>query len=448
MYINKKNKGKDQIDLFQKTKDYPISVKMRPEKLEDLLGQEHLTSKDSLLYRAIKSDKICSLILFGPPGCGKTALAHIISKETNSFFTKLNAVTDGLTEIRNVVETAKTNWNLNGKKTIVFIDEIHRLNKIQQDALLPYVEDGDIILIGATTHNPFFSVIPALISRSLIFELKSLNEDDLKKLLLKAIKDKVKGFGNLKIKIDEDAIEYLVKFSNGDARRLLNALEIGVLTSQLDNDNSIKFTLETAKQSIQKRAIVYDKDEDNHYDTISAFIKSLRGSDPDAAVYWLAKMIYSGEDPLFIARRMVIFASEDIGNADPLALVIANSTLQSIEKIGMPEGRIILSHAATYLACAPKSNSSYLAIENALNDIKSEKTQDIPNHLKNATFEGEKQFGKHMGYKYPHSFGGYVEQEYMPKKKKYYEPKEIGFEKKIKERIEKLKNMEENIVND
>lgn len=415
---------------------------MRPEKLEDLLGQEHITDKDSLLARAIRSDKLFSVILFGPPGCGKTALAHIISMETGAHFEKMNAVTAGVPEIRKLVAEAKHRWDINAKRTIAFIDEIHRFNKAQQDALLPDVEDGTIILIGATTHNPFFSVIPALVSRSQVFELKELKAEALKELIKKALADKEKGLGDIKIKMDEKAAEFLANTANGDARRALNALEIGALTTPPDKKGVVHFTLEIAKESIQKRAINYDKNEDGHYDTISAFIKSMRGSDADAALYWLAKMIYAGEDPRFIARRFVIFASEDVGNADPLALVVANSAMQAVENIGMPEGRIILAQAVTYLATAPKSNASYMGIEAALADIKEAKTQDVPMHLRNANYKGEKEMGKGKGYKYPHSFGGYVEQEYMPEKKKYYEPKDIGYEKKIRERMERLNEKE------
>ncbi|MCX5749117.1 MAG: replication-associated recombination protein A [Candidatus Saganbacteria bacterium] len=410
---------------------------MRPVSLDEFVGQQHLTGKDSLLTRAIKADKIFSLILFGPPGCGKTALAHIVACQTNSHFEKMNAVTAGVPEIRKLIAEAKERWDLSGKRTIAFIDEIHRFNKIQQDALLSDVEDGTIILIGATTHNPFFSVIPALVSRSQIFELKDLSEKDLKTLLDRALKDKVKGLGRFKVRIDKDAEDYLLKISNGDARRLLNALEVGALTTDPDKTGNIAFTLDTAKESIQKRTLVYDKDEDGHYDTISAFIKSMRGSNPDAALFWLAKMIYSGEDPRFIARRIVICASEDVGNADPLALVIANSAMQAVELIGMPEGRIILSQAAVYVASAPKSNASYMGIESALSDIKSGKSTEVPLHLRNAVYEGEKKMGKGKGYKYAHSYdGAVVEQEYMPHRGKYYTPTDRGFEKKIKQRLD------------
>ena len=428
------------MELFQRKNDLPLAAKMRPRSLDEFLGQEHILAKNSLLSRAILSDKIFSLILFGPPGSGKTALAHIIAEKTDSHFEKLNAVTAGVPEIRKLIKEAKERWALNGKKTIAFIDEIHRFNKVQQDALLPDVEDATITLIGATTHNPFFSVIPALVSRSQVFELKALSENDLKKLAISAIADKERGLGKLKIKIDDEAMDYLTKHSNGDARRMLNALEIGALTTVPDKTGKILFTIETARESIQKRTLIYDKDEDGHYDTASAFIKSMRGSDPDAAVFWLAKMIYAGEDPRFIARRIVILASEDVGNADPLALVVANSALQAVEIVGMPEGRIILSQAVCYVATAPKSNAAYMAIESALSDVKDGKNTEVPLHLKNANYEGEKKMGKGAGYKYAHSYeGGYVEQDYMIEKGKYYEPKDIGFEKKIKLRMDELK---------
>jgi putative ATPase len=438
MRFKGQNTGENKVNLFERKKEYPLPVRMRPDRLEDLVGQEEITGDTSLLARAIRSDKLFSVILFGPPGCGKTALAHIISQETNAHFEKMNAVTAGIPEIRKLVAEAKHRWDLNGKRTIAFIDEIHRFNKVQQDALLPDVEDGTITLIGATTHNPFFSVIPALVSRSQVFELKELKAEALKALIKRALSDKEKGLGDLKIRIDDDAADFIANTANGDARRALNALEIGALTTPPEKKGVIHITLETAKESIQKRSLVYDKDEDGHYDTISAFIKSMRGSDPDAALYWLAKMIYAGEDPRFIARRFVIFASEDVGNADPLALVVANSAMQAVETIGMPEGRIILAQAVTYLATAPKSNASYMGVEAALADIKENKTQEVPLHLKNANYKGEKEMGKGKGYKYPHSFGGYVEQEYMPEKKIYYKPKDIGFEKKIRERMERL----------
>ncbi len=425
------------MNLFEKEKALPLAARMRPVDLDSFVGQPQVSSPDSLLRRAISADKLFSLILFGPPGCGKTALAHIVANKTGSHFEKMNAVTAGVPDLRKIIAEAKGRWDLSGKRTIVFVDEIHRFNKLQQDALLPDVEDGTIILIGATTHNPFFSVIPALVSRSQIFELKPLDEEAQTQLLKRAISDTEKGLGTLNIEIAKEAEEYLVQHSNGDARRLLNALEVGALSTAPDSTGKIHFTLATAKESIQKRSLVYDHDEDGHYDTASAFIKSMRGSDPDAAVFWLAKMIYSGEDPRFIARRIVICASEDVGNADPLALVIANAAMQAVEQIGMPEGRIILSQAVTYIACAPKSNASYTAIDEALKDIGAGKSTIVPENVKNAVYSGEKKMGKGAGYKYAHSYaGGYVEQDYTQEKKKYYIPTEFGFEKKIKTRME------------
>jgi len=428
------------VNLFAKEKEAPLSVRMRPRTLEEFFGQSDLIDRDTLLNRAIKADKIFSLILFGPPGCGKTALAYVIANKTGSHFEKINAVTAGIPDIRRVISEAKERWDLYSKKTILFIDEIHRFNKLQQDALLPDVEDGTITMIGATTHNPFFSVIAPLVSRSQVFELKALTEKDLKEILERSLSDKERGLGKYSVNMSKEAVDYLIEYCNGDARRLLNALEIGTLTTRPDKSKKIPFTLQTAKESIQKRSLVYDKDEDGHYDTISAFIKSMRGSDPDAALYWLAKMIYSGEDPLFIARRIVICASEDVGNADPLALVIANSAYDAVESIGMPEGRIILAQAAVYVATAPKSNASYAGIEAALKDVENKKTLEVPDHLRNANYEGERKMGKGKGYKYAHSYeGGYVEQDYMPEKKCYYEPKGIGFEKKIIQRMEEMR---------
>ncbi len=425
------------MSLFEQLRQTPLSVRMRPSKLEDLVGQSHIVGETSLLSRAIKSDKIFSLILFGPPGCGKTALAHIIAQSTNSHFEKINAVTAGIPDIRKIIGEAKERIGKVGQKTLLFIDEIHRFNKLQQDALLPDVEDATITLIGATTHNPFFSVIPALVSRSQIFELKPLTEKDLKALVSRALNDKEKGLGNYNVEIDPEAFNYLLKHSGGDARRILNALEIGVITSRSDKTGKIKFTIDIAKDSIQKRSMIYDKDEDAHYDTISAFIKSMRGSDPDATLFWLGKMILSGEDPRFIARRIVICASEDVGNADPLAIIMANSAMQAVELIGFPEGRIVLAQAAVYVATAPKSNAAYVGIDAAIKDIEDGASTEVPMHLRNAVYKGEKEMGKGKGYKYAHSYeGAFVEQQYKPNDNKYYIPTEYGYEKKIKTRMD------------
>lgn len=399
----------------------PLAYRMSPRTLEEYIGQEHIIGKGKLLRRAVEADRITSLILYGPPGTGKTALAKVIAARTQSRFEWLNAATAGLDDLRKVIQSARTR-KAKGIRTILFLDEIHRFNKLQQDALLPDVEEGNIILIAATVENPFFYVNSALLSRSQVFELHHLTADDIMKLLKNALNDRERGLGNLNIVADEDALVHIAKMSDGDGRKALSALEIAALTTTPDSDGVIKITLPVAEESIQKKVIVYDKKGDQHYDTISAFIKSMRGSDPDAAVYYLAKMIYAGEDPRFIARRIVICASEDVGNADPMALVVATSALRAVEFIGMPEARITLAQATTYVALAQKSNAAYRAIEAALEDIKTEETMEVPNHLKSTAYPGAKKLGHGEGYKYPHAFGGHVEQEYLPKRKKYYNP--------------------------
>ena len=402
------------------------------------MGQEHILGEGKLLRRAIESDRISSLILYGPPGTGKTALARVIANKTQSHFIWLNAATARVEDLRKATKEARELRKFKNQRTILFLDEIHRFNKLQQDVLLPDVEEGNIILIGATVENPFFYVISALVSRSQIFELKPLSQIDIKTIIKRALSDE-RGLKDFKVKMDEGALEHLAKISDGDARKALSALEIGVLTTPKERDGSINFTLKVAEESIQKKAVVYDKKGDQHYDTISAFIKSMRGSDPDAALYYLAKMIYAGEDPRFIARRIVICAAEDVGNADPQALVLANAALQVAEFVGLPEARIPLAQATVYVATAPKSNAAYSGIEKALKDVEAEPTLEVPMHLKNPVYEGEREMGKGKGYKYAHNYkGGYVSQEYLPKKKKYYEPKDIGFEKKIKQRMEEL----------
>ena len=414
----------------------PLPIRLRPKNLDELVGQEHILGKGKLLRRAIESDRLSSVIFYGPPGTGKTALAYCIANMTSSNFERINAVTSGVQELRNIVERAKKRLQVSEKKTILFIDEIHRFNKAQQDALLPGVEEGIITLIGATTHNPFFALTSPLLSRSQIFEFKSLSREDIKKIMKRALEDKEKGFGNYKIKIEKDAIDFIARISEGDARRALNALEIGILTTPPSKDGFIHYTLKVAEESIQRKYIPYDRDEDEHYDTISAFIKSLRGSDPDAALYWLAKMIEGGEDIRFIARRMVIFAAEDIGNADPQALVIAVSAFQAQEFVGMPEAKIPLAQAVTYLATAPKSNASYKAINEAEEEIKKEKTQKVPSHLRVGTYPGAKSLGRGKGYKYPHEYSEhFVIQKYMEIEKEFYNPSDEGFEKIIKERL-------------
>jgi putative ATPase len=401
--------------------DEPLAFRMSPRSVSEYIGQEHVMGKGMLLRRAIEADRITSLILYGPPGTGKTALARVIAAGTKSHFEWLNAATAGLEDLRKIIQAAR-NRRAKGIRTIVFLDEIHRFNKLQQDALLPDVEEGNVVLIAATVENPSFYINSALLSRSQVFELKRLTAADLLSMIKNALSDHERGLGSMHIEIGEDALTHLAIMADGDGRKALSALEIAALTTQPGADGIIRITLQVAEESIQKKAILYDKKGDQHYDTISAFIKSMRGSDPDAAVYYLARMIFAGEDPRFIARRIVICASEDVGNADPMALVVATSALRAVEFVGMPEGRIPLAQAAIYVALAPKSNASYVAIDAALEDIKHEETLEVPDHLKDASYPGAKKLGRGEGYKYPHDFGGYVEQEYMKKKKKYYKP--------------------------
>jgi len=433
------------MDFFEEKpkeldKDFPLAVRMRPTTLDEFVGQEHILGKGKLLRRAIEADRISSLILYGPPGTGKTSLAWCIAHVTKANYIAINATTSNVEELRKVIAGAKNRKANTGKKTILFIDEIHRFNKAQQDVLMPDIEDGNPVLIGATVHNPFFSLVSPLLSRSLVFELKPLKENDVVNILSLALKDKPRGFGNLKIKIDKKALAFLAKTCEGDARRALNALEVGALTTPKSKDSFINFDLEVAAESIQKKVVLYDKDEDAHYDTASAFIKSMRGSDPDAALYWMAKMLYAGEDPRFIARRICIAAAEDVGNADPLATVLANAALQISEFVGLPEARIPLAQAAIYVACAPKSNASYLAIDKAYADIEKNKVQEVPDHLKDASYPGAEVLGHGKGYKYAHDYEGhYVKQKYTRKAVKYYEPTDVGYEAKIKQRLEKLR---------
>lgn len=429
------------MDLFDKNlqKNTPLPFRMAPRNLDEMVGQQEIIGEGKLLRRLVEADKVSSIILYGPPGTGKTALARVIANSTKGHFEWLNASTAKVDDIRKASLEAKNRKKHNLVKTILFLDEIHRFNKLQQDVLLPDVEEGLFILIGATTENPFFYVNSALVSRSQIFELKPLSTDNLKTLINRAIKDKERGLGKLKIKISKDAVDHLAKISDGDARKALSALELAALSTPEDKKGIVNIGLKVAEESIQKKAIIYDKKGEQHYDTISAFIKSMRGSDPDAALYYLAKMIYAGEDPRFIARRIVICAAEDVGNADPLALVIANSAMQVAEFVGMPEARIPLAQATTYVATAPKSNAAYAGIDAALADVKENPTLPVPNHLKNAVYEGEKKMGKGKGYKYAHNYeGGKVSQEHLVEKRKYYEPKDIGFEKKIRARMEQL----------
>lgn len=423
-----------EYDLERKMKNSaPLAERVRPEKLEDFYGQNHVIYPNSPLDRLIKTDRIGSLILYGPPGTGKTTLAYVISKSTNRVFEKLSAVTSGVKDIKEVVKSAQDNQNFFNKKTILFVDEIHRFNKSQQDALLPHVESGLITLIGATTENPFFEVNRALLSRTKIVELKHLSSGDIKKALKRALEHK-DGLSMYNIEIGEDELDYISKLSNGDVRNALNSLEVAVLSTK-EVDGKIKLTKDIIKDSFFLNHLGYDRDGDIHYDTISAFIKSMRGSNPDAALIYLAKMLESGEDPKFIARRMIIFASEDIGNADPRALTVANDVFRAVEVIGLPECRLNLAQGVTYLSTAPKSNSSYMAILKAIEDVKTNPNLEIPGYLRDAHYSGAKDLGHGIGYKYPHDYkDGYVKQRYMPinfENKKYYNPKEIGYEKKI-----------------
>ncbi len=435
------------MDLFEKqkksAKTQPLAVRMRPKTLSEFVGQEHILREGKLLKRAIEADRISSVIFYGPPGSGKTALGYLICDITKSYFEQLNATASNVQEIRAALDKSKRRFVIDEKRTILFIDEIHRFNKAQQDVLMPDVESGNPILIGTTTHNPFFSVNTPLLSRSQIFEFKPLTEDNIVTILNMAVKNRERGFGKLKLNLDKDALSHLARASDGDARRALNALEIGILTTKPDKTGTIHYTLEVAEESIQRKAINYDRDEDGHYDTISAFIKSMRGSDPDAALYWLAKMLVAGEDPRFIARRIVICAAEDVGNADPQALVVANSAFQVSEFVGLPEARIPLAQATVYIACAPKSNAAYMGIEKAMSDVEKQRTKPIPDHLKDASYKGAKKLGHGIDYKYAQDFKDhYVNQEYMPGKTRYYFPTNMGYEAKIKAWLERLKKYE------
>jgi putative ATPase len=414
----------------------PLAARMRPRNLDEFAGQTHILAPGQLLRRAIEADRIQSLIFFGPPGTGKTSLAQVIARQTKSKFERLSGAESNVADMRHVLSAAANRLENTGKPTILFIDEIHRFNKAQQDVLLPDVESGVVRLIGATTHNPFFFVNSPLVSRSQIFELRPLTEDELFSLLQRALTDSERGLGYMKIRADENALRHLAKMADGDARKALNALEIAALTTAPDKKGAVHIDLAAAEQSIQKKAVVYD-DEDAHYDTISAFIKSMRGSDPDAALYWLAKMIHAGEDPRFIARRIVICAAEDVGLADPMALVLANTALQVSEFVGWPEARIPLAEATVYIATANKSNSAYLAIDAALKDVRSGRTLPVPVHLRDANYKGAERLGHGKGYEYAHDHPGhFVAQDYLGADKSYYEPTEQGVEKKIKERVE------------
>lgn len=434
----------DYIRESNKEETSPLAARLRPESLDEIVGQKHIIGKDKLLYRAIAADKLSSIILYGPPGTGKTTIAKVIAKTTKAGFMQINATSAGKKDMEEVVSQAKDALGMYGRKTILFIDEIHRFNKGQQDYLLPFVEDGTIILIGATTENPYFEVNGALISRSIIFELKALEKEDIKEILLRAVTDREKGLGGLNLKADDEALEFLADICGGDARSALNAIELAALSTAPGEDGFIHITLEVASECIQKRVIRYDKNGDNHYDTISAFIKSMRGSDPDAAVYYLARMLYAGEDIKFIARRIMICASEDVGNADPQALQVAVAAAQAVERVGMPEAQIILSQAVTYVATAPKSNAANNAIAAAMERVGREKIATIPPHLQDAHYGGASKLGHGIDYKYAHIYPDhYVKQQYLPDElvgEVFYEPTQMGYEKRISEWMRYLKN--------
>lgn len=437
------------MDLFEymrnsnMEKESPLAARMRPRSLDEVAGQEHIIGKDKLLYRAIKADKISSVIFYGPPGTGKTTLARVIANTTSAEFTQINATVAGKKDMEEVVAKAKDLQGMYGKRTILFIDEIHRFNKSQQDYLLPFVEDGTLILIGATTENPYFEVNGALISRSIVFELEPIPKEAIKELLRKAVYDTERGMGAYNAVIEEEALDFLADISGGDARHALNAIELGIMTTQREQDGKIHISLEVAQECIQKRAVRYDKNGDNHYDTISAFIKSMRGSDPDAAVYYLARMLYAGESVAFIARRIMICAAEDVGNADPNALVVAVNASLAVERIGMPEAQIILAQAAAYVACAPKSNASCNAVFEALHEVEATGNLPIPAHLQDAHYKGAAKLGHGTGYKYAHDYPNhYVKQQYLPYEltgREFYRPDGNGYEQKIKEHMQRIR---------
>ena len=441
MDMGSAKKQRFMADLFENPMpadaNAPLAARMRPRTLAEYAGQQHILGPGKLLRRAIEAERISSILLYGPPGTGKTSLAQVIANATHARFESLSGVESSVADIRRVIATAINRLKNNGPRTILFIDEIHRFNKAQQDVLLPDVESGAIRLIGATTHNPFFYVNSPLVSRSQVFQLNPLVPDDLRQLMVRALGDAEHGLGRHNVQITPEALEHLAVTSDGDARKCLNSLEIGVLTTPADAEGIIRFTREVAEESIQKKAVVYDADEDQHYDTISAFIKSMRGSDPDAAIYWLAKMLYAGEDIRFIARRIVICASEDVGMADSNALTVAVAAQQAVEFIGLPEARIPLAHAAVYVATAPKSNRAYMAIDKAMEEVKQGVTLAVPKHLRDANHKKAAKALGHEGYKYAHNYeGGFVPQAYLPEGRIYYEPTENGLEKRIKERLE------------
>ena len=424
-------------------KESPLASRLRPKTLDQVVGQEHIIGKDKLLYRAIKADKLSSIIFYGPPGTGKTTLAKVIANTTSADFMQLNATVAGKKDMEDVVAKAKQNMAMSGRKTILFVDEIHRFNKGQQDYLLPFVEDGTVVLIGATTENPYFEVNSALISRSIVFELHPLSVENIKTLILRAVNDKTDGMGIYNGVIDDDAVMFLAEISNGDARTALNAVELGILTTDPAQDGKIHITLEVAQQCVQKRALKYDKSGDNHYDTISAFIKSMRGSDPDAAVYYLSRMLYAGESVDFISRRILICAAEDVGMANPQALVVANAAAQAVHQVGMPEAQIILSEAVIYVASSPKSNSACNAIFAANEVVRSTVTAKVPAHLQDAHYKGSAKLGHGIGYKYAHDYPNhYVKQQFLPDGlvvSRFYDPGDLGYEVEVKNYFKKIK---------
>jgi len=420
--------------------DAPLALRMRPRTLEEVLGQEHFCGEGKLLWRMIRADRLSSLIFYGPPGTGKTSLAHVIARHTRAYFESVNATDSSVKELREILHRAAARKRASGRRTVLFIDELHRFNRAQQDVLLPDVEQGTVILIGATTHNPFFALNSPLLSRSQIFEFKPLSPEDVKRLIERALSDGERGLGGYPVEMHPDALEHLAQVCDGDARRALNALEVGVLSAEPGPDGKIHFDLALAEDSIQRKAIVYDRDEDEHYDTASAFIKSMRGSDPDAALYWMAKMLEGGEDPRFIARRVVICAAEDVGNAAPNALVLATAAQQAVEFVGMPEAVIPLAQAVTYIACAPKSNAAYKAISAALQDVREGRTLPVPQHLRDASYRGAERLGRGKGYKYAHDYEGHwVDQDYIPTTRIFYRPTEMGQEKLIKQRLDAIR---------
>lgn len=437
------------MDLFEymsmqrKKEESPLAVRMRPKNLDEVVGQQHIIGKDKLLYRAIKADKISSLIFYGPPGTGKTTLAKVIANTTSADFVQMNATTSGKKDMEQAVSQAKDAFGMYGKKTILFIDEIHRFNKAQQDYLLPFVEDGTVILIGATTENPYFEVNSALLSRSQIFHLEPLSQKDICKLVKTAVEDNERGMGAYGAKVTEEAAQFIAQMAGGDARRALNAVELGILTTEPDENGRILIDLAAAEECIQRKAVNYDRDGDNHYDTISAFIKSMRGSDPDAAVYYLSRMLYAGESVDFISRRILICAAEDVGMANPQALVVANAAAQAVHQVGMPEAQIILSEAVIYVASSPKSNSACNAIFAANEVVRSTVTAKVPAHLQDAHYKGSAKLGHGIGYKYAHDYPNhYVKQQYLPdglEDSRFYEPGDLGYEVEVKNYFKKIK---------